>query len=129
LVEVVEDGRARLVMKTSVGKATLPGRKQVWRVIDGGRAARDVLALADEPSIADAQPLLERVMLNGARTGRPLPLAHARAWCAERLAELPSELKRIDREAGYAVQPSPGLSAAIAQNGDTHSYSRTPDEL
>src|SRR5437764_552840 len=52
LVEVVEDGRARLVMKTSTGKSTWPGRKQIWRVLDNGRATRDIVALHDEPSVA-----------------------------------------------------------------------------
>lgn len=113
LVEVVEDGRTRLVMKTSTGKGTWPGRKQIWRVMENGRAARDVIALQDEPPVAAARPLLERVMVDGARTRAPLPLTHARTWCAERIAELPPELRRIDRDARYDVQPSTGLRAAV----------------
>src|SRR5919197_217227 len=113
LVEVVEDGRTRLVRKTSTGKGTWPGRKQIWRVMENGRAARDIIALHDEASVTAARPLLDRVMVDGARTIAPVPLAHARTWCADRIAELPPELRRIDRDAPYDVQPSAGLREAI----------------
>ena len=33
-------------MKLSTGKATLPGRKQVFRVLDNGKLGHDVVALA-----------------------------------------------------------------------------------
>jgi nicotinate phosphoribosyltransferase len=113
LVEVIEDGRTRLVMKTSTGKATWPGRKQIWRVMKDGRASRDIIALHDEAPIAGAEPLLARVMVDGARTGPPVPVAHAREWCASRIAQLPSELCRIDRDASYEVRPTARLSGAI----------------
>jgi nicotinate phosphoribosyltransferase len=115
LVEVVENGRTRLVMKTSTGKATWPGRKQVWRHMQGGSAKRDVIALHDEPPVAEARPLLERVMVDGTRVGAPLSVGHAREWCSERLSELPSELLRIDRDAPYDVRPSAGLRQAAEQ--------------
>ena len=54
------DGRP--VLKLSAGKATAPGRKQVWR----GHAG-DVLALRDEPGVTGAEPLLEPVMRDGVR--------------------------------------------------------------
>ncbi|PYR93115.1 MAG: nicotinate phosphoribosyltransferase [Acidobacteria bacterium] len=113
LVEVVDDGPGRLVMKTSAGKGTWPGRKQIWRVMENARAARDIIALHDEPQTAGSRPLLERVMVDGTRTSALLPLAHARVWCAERIAELPPDLRRIDRDASYDVQPSRGLTEAI----------------
>jgi nicotinate phosphoribosyltransferase len=113
LVEVTEEGRMRLVMKTSTGKATWPGRKQIWRVMENARAVRDVVALHDEPPMEGARALLERVMADGARTSRPLPLAAVRASCLDRVAELPPDLRRIDIDAGYDVQPSPGVTAAI----------------
>src|SRR5205807_1233906 len=47
-------------MKRSEGKATLPGRKQVYRSAD-----HDVLALADERM--DGRPLLGQVMAGGRR--------------------------------------------------------------
>jgi nicotinate phosphoribosyltransferase len=69
LVEL--DGRP--VRKLSPGKATLPGRKQVWR---GER--HDVIALADEP--AAGTPLLAPVMERGRRLAvEPLEAIRARA--------------------------------------------------
>ncbi|MEW6583946.1 MAG: nicotinate phosphoribosyltransferase, partial [Actinomycetota bacterium] len=64
LVEVGD----RPVLKLSPRKATLPGRKQVWRT--SGGAVPDVLALADEPGPAGGAPLLTEVMRDGARLHR-----------------------------------------------------------
>jgi nicotinate phosphoribosyltransferase len=78
-------GRAR--RKRSTGKATWPGRKQVWRTLDGGRFARDVITLE-----GDAQPgeaLLAPVMRAGRRLAQPT-LAAARARCLEGLGRLPA---------------------------------------
>ncbi|HEX6238878.1 MAG TPA: nicotinate phosphoribosyltransferase, partial [Acidimicrobiales bacterium] len=58
------DGRP--VRKTSTGKASWPGAKQVWRSEDW---AQDVLALAEEPAPGPGyQPLLEETMRDGKRT-------------------------------------------------------------
>lgn len=71
LVEL--DGRP--VLKLSAGKATLPGRKQVWR-----HEGHDVLGLAAEPPAAGGKPLLVDVMTNGERSWQePLEAARARA--------------------------------------------------
>ncbi len=115
LVEVIENGRPRLVMKTSTGKATWPGRKQVWRHTEDGCAKCDVIALHDEAAVAGARPLLERVMVDGTRIGVPTSLGRAREWCTERLSELPSELRRIDRDAPYDVRPSVALQRTAEQ--------------
>ena len=71
LVEL--DGRP--VLKLSAGKATLPGRKQVWRIREGV-AAHDVLGLAD--SAGDGEPLLREVMREGRATWSE-PLVETRA--------------------------------------------------
>jgi nicotinate phosphoribosyltransferase len=47
LAEIEREGRAVPVLKRSPGKRTYPGRKQVWRVMRGGIALEDVLALED----------------------------------------------------------------------------------
>jgi nicotinate phosphoribosyltransferase len=46
LVELEREGRTVPVMKKSPGKQTLPGRKQVWRRFEGGRAMEDTIELA-----------------------------------------------------------------------------------
>jgi nicotinate phosphoribosyltransferase len=114
LVEIEEDGTVRLVMKRSEAKATLPGRKQVWRVFAGGRAERDVIALAGEPPIPGGVPLLREVMRDGTLVAAVPSLAAARARCASRLAELPPALRSL-APCGYRVEPSTALAAAADQ--------------
>jgi nicotinate phosphoribosyltransferase len=67
--------------KSSPDKATLPGRKQVWRGPDG-----DTLALASEAGPPDARPLLELVWHDGRRLGPPGDLGAAGDRCAAALA-------------------------------------------
>lgn len=97
--------------KLSSGKATWPGRKQVWRQFDGdGRMAGDTLALA-EAALAGT-PLLQPVLTGGDVTGRRPTLAQARARCADQLARLPERLRVLDpAEAPYEVAVHPRLRA------------------
>src|SRR5579863_1000361 len=79
--------------KRSAGKATWPGRKQVWRSFgDDGRMAGDVLALHDDRRIGE--PLLVRVMRSGQRLASPPTLADIRQRAARGLAQLPESLRR-----------------------------------
>src|SRR4029450_7182049 len=57
--------------KRSTGKATLPGRKQIWRrFAPDGRMAGDILSIeSDEQS---GEPLIQAVM-RGGRAGAPAP--------------------------------------------------------
>jgi nicotinate phosphoribosyltransferase len=90
--------------KTSPGKATLPGRKQAWRVAD-----HDVLALADEPGPDRARPLLTPVWRDGRRVGPPSNLSEIRARTAASLADWTGRPR--------PVELSPAL-AALAQGID-----------
>lgn len=56
-------GRGRT--KLSPGKRILPGRKQIFRVEEGGHAVRDILARYDED--APGRPLLRQFMASGRR--------------------------------------------------------------
>ena len=56
-------GRGRL--KLSTGKPVLPGRKQVFRIEEDGRAVGDVIARAEEA--LPGRPLLHPVMRSGCR--------------------------------------------------------------
>jgi nicotinate phosphoribosyltransferase len=80
-------GRPR--RKRSAGKATWPGRKQVYRHYGAdGRFARDVVTLESDPQ--PGEPLLRPVM----RAGRRLPqpgLHEARKHCLAQLARLPGK--------------------------------------
>ena len=113
LVEIEEGNTTRGVMKRSEGKATWPGRKQVWRVSTDGKAVRDVIALHDEPGPAAANPLLQQVMRGGSRTAAPTSLADARLHCRRMTDGLPESLLLLEGPAAYPVQLSDRLSALI----------------
>ena len=97
-------------MKTSTGKVTLPGRKQVYRIDADGRADHDVIALIDE-SIPDGRPLLEKVMTSGRRVRPPHPIDTARERARREIARLPGALRSLEPAlAPYAVRLGPRLA-------------------
>ena len=107
--KLVEDEKGYRI-KLSTGKATLPGRKQVWRRLDAeGQPAGDLIALHDEPALPGYTPLLVPVMRAGKRT-RSEALASIRQRCTERLASLPEELRVLDDPMTYPVTLSPTLA-------------------
>jgi nicotinate phosphoribosyltransferase len=80
--------------KRSAGKATWPGRKQVWRRHGrDGRIAGDVLSL--ESDIHPGEPLIELVMKDGKRVGPGDGLSAIRARAAQDLARLPEPLRDL----------------------------------
>lgn len=94
--------------KTSEGKATWPGRKQVFRSIgEDGRLAGDVLALAHEQF--DGTPLLQPVMRAGVRVRSAESLAAIRDRVATGLSLLPEPLRQLPPAPTYPVAPSPAL--------------------
>jgi len=102
-------GRPR--RKRSEGKATWPGRKQVYRRYDGaGRLAADLLTL-DEDAEAEGAPLLRPVVRGGRALGATPALAKVRAHCARELARLPERLKALGEGADYPVEVSRPLVA------------------
>jgi len=89
--------------KRSAGKATWPGRKQVWRSYGtDGRMARDVLSLENDSQPGD--PLIQLVMKNGRRIGPRPTLDEIRERAANDLARLPEPLHRLEAGAGYPVE-------------------------
>jgi nicotinate phosphoribosyltransferase len=107
-------------IKLSEEKVTLPGVKQVWRVGDDTGSRYDVIALDGEDLDVDAgceaRPLLEPVMVDGART-RPDPhLDEMQRRRRDAVAALPSRLRSLQqRERPYEVRWSPGVRDLIAK--------------
>jgi nicotinate phosphoribosyltransferase len=96
--KLVEDGRGPK-LKLSEGKATLPGRKQVWRQ-DGF----DVLGLIDER--IDGPALLTSA------TSEPIGVVRDR--CREAIAALPDRLRQLaPADPPYEVRISAGLTALV----------------
>lgn len=83
--------------KKSEGKATWPGRKQVWRQRDrDGRFAGDVVTTLD--AVGPGEPLLVPVMRQGRRVDNLPTLEQARRHAAAQLAALPPRLARLEAE-------------------------------
>ena len=102
--------------KRSVGKATWPGRKQVWRSFgEDGRMTGDVLALQDDQQVGE--PLLIPVMRHGQRLASPPTLAGIRKKAADGLAQLPNSLRRLSDGTTLPVTVAPGL-IALAEEVD-----------
>lgn len=104
--------------KRSQGKATWPGRRQVFRRSDAeGRLLGDVIALTDES--LPGEGLLQPVM----RQGKPLveaadTLESVRRRIAEQLQRLPEPLKSLETAPNYAVSISNALqNLAASMNG------------
>ncbi len=118
LVERMEDGQRRPVMKLSEGKITWPGAKQVYRRFDAsGTLVGDVLELADAPPPeapegGRVEGLLRPVMRDGQVVDRDaIALDAARQRCIDGLAALPPALRALH---GFAPPPTaigPGLQA------------------
>jgi nicotinate phosphoribosyltransferase len=105
-------------LKLSTGKATLAGRKQVYRrLTPEQRLAGDVIATREEPHPGGAWsgPLLTGVMEAGRRTAAEVSLAEARERCRRAIAALPADLVRLREPAPYPVGRSAALSARQEQ--------------
>ena len=103
-------GRGR--MKLSSGKATVPGRKQLFRMEEQGEAARDVVGMAGEA--LPGRPLLAPVMRGGRRVGKR-SLEEVRAHARAERERLPARLRALaPADPPYPVE----LSATLAAERD-----------
>ncbi|MCI4679603.1 nicotinate phosphoribosyltransferase [Rhodoblastus acidophilus] len=98
-------------MKLSAAKATLPGRKQVFRREADGVVTDDVIARVDE--LLPGTPLLVQVMRGGRRIAPPaVDLSVLRAAAARAIARLPPDLRALSpAPKPFPVAISPRLEA------------------
>ncbi|MBI2883096.1 MAG: nicotinate phosphoribosyltransferase [Candidatus Methylomirabilis oxyfera] len=109
-------GKAR--RKRSEGKATWPGRKQVYRRYDAdGRMRSDILTLEDDRQ--EGEPLIQPVMRAGKRLCAPPPLTALRERARDQLARLPHGLRTLEKGPDYPVQVSATLRD-LAKAVDEH---------
>ncbi len=100
--------------KRSEGKATWPGRKQVFRHYDdGGRFQSDNVSLADEA--LSGESLLVQVMAGGRRIAAAPLLTALRDRAADQLARLPEPLRSLESAPPYGVTIAEPLQA-LAQS-------------
>lgn len=112
--------------KKSEGKATWPGRKQVFRETDAdGRLLRDHVSLESSPE--PGRPLLIPVMLQGRRTQPSELLATIRERAAAQLAALPASCRSLNAaEALYEVRISDALRDLAARIDRQRSETQRP---
>jgi len=102
-------GRPR--RKHSAGKATWPGRKQVYRHLTAaGRIEADIVTVEGDRQTGAS--LLIPVMRNGQRLADPEPMAQTRDHAAASLATLPDELRKLDRDMDESAF-RPAIAAAL----------------
>ena len=103
IVETRRNGELSFRVKTSEGKRTLPGAKQVYREYSSaGEITQDVLALADEDKIPLAEPLLVEVLRRGRLVYRLPRLCEVRERALKNTSNLPADFRDIRK-----AQPSP----------------------
>lgn len=97
--------------KRSEGKATWPGRKQVFRHYDAGdgRLDHDLISTLDDPQ--PGEPLLHPVMKEGRLVAPSPTLAAARRRAAQQLARLPDSLRALETAPAYPVRISEALES------------------
>jgi nicotinate phosphoribosyltransferase len=99
--------------KLSEGKATWPGRKQIWRAYGtDGRMNGDILSLESDKQAGEA--LIVPVMRNGKRIEPSPTLAQIRERAARDLARLPEALRKLEA-ADYPVKVADALKTMAAK--------------
>ena len=100
--------------KHATGKATWPGRKQVWRRYGpDGRMAGDALSVEDDDQ--RGEPLIHPVMRAGKRVARSPTLGEIRTHAARELQLLPTPLRELKPGAIYPVQVGEALVDLTAE--------------
>jgi nicotinate phosphoribosyltransferase len=113
-------GRPRL--KTSAGKTTVPGRKQVFRGIDaGGHFSQDLVGLTDEtpssvarefkPAVSKIVPMLQTVFENGRPAGTRPTLDESRDHFMAEFAMLGARQRSLTNPTAYPVRLTAALNA------------------
>ena len=98
----------RPVMKLSTGKASWPGKKQVFRQkADGGQTEKDLIGARDEE--LPGERLLREVMRGGRISSAHPKLPEIQEILAADLAMLPREVKALREPSRFPVEFSPKL--------------------
>ncbi len=112
----LQEYAGRPCRKRSEGKATWPGRKQVYRHFGtDGRLSSDVVTVEGDPQ--QGHPLLVQVMRGGRRLAPSPSLTEVRRQAGSSLAQLPEPLRQLGIAVPYEVRIAPAL-AELAQKVD-----------
>lgn len=104
----LQDYAGRPRRKRSEGKATWPGRKQIFRRYDDeGTMAKDIVALDSETH--EGTPLVRPVLRDGQRVSHFPSIEAIRTHVTAELASLPARMRRLDPSSPYPVEISDAL--------------------
>jgi len=111
--------------KWSPGKATWPGRKQVWRQHDvSGRMTEDIVSTDDDRQ--PGKPLIQKVMSGGRRVGSKPSLDELQSSTSRELQRLPGPLQRLEPGARYMVRMAEPLQRLAAETDRRLAGHRVP---
>ncbi len=97
----------RPVLKLSTGKQTLAGKKQVFRIREGGRLIKDIIALRGEN--LEGEPMLRMAMKDGGRCQHQESLLSIRDRFQQEFMTLDENYKVLIKPQSCPVELSPGL--------------------
>jgi len=103
--------------KTSEGKATWPGRKQVYRYDRDDTIAHDIITT--ENDVQGGKPLIEPVVEHGKLLDPCPALSVIRDHAAQELATMPERLQNLEPASPYPVEISNDLKQ-LARSTDKH---------
>jgi len=110
LVEVQRDGRAVYRVKTSQGKRTIPGGKQIYRrYSENGEILEDTLALWNEEAPTGTVPLLVKVFNKGKLVYELPHINQIQDKARKEVAGLPAKFKSMTGSVEPPVKLSPKL--------------------
>lgn len=114
----LQEYAGRPCRKRSEGKATWPGRKQVYRhYTDSRRFDRDVVTTLDDQQ--QGEPLLQPVMRGGQRLDPSPSTETIRGHIAKQLSLLPEPIRQLEESTPYPVRISSALRN-LADSIDHH---------
>jgi nicotinate phosphoribosyltransferase len=125
LVSLKRDGRTVYRVKTSEGKQTIPGPKQIYRTYShAGEIQEDLLALHDEEKPANAERLLVQVLDQGKRVDELPKLPSIQERARKQIASLPAKYKALISTEKAPVKLSPKLQELTNSMWKSHGASR-----
>ncbi|MCP9451811.1 MAG: nicotinate phosphoribosyltransferase [Nitrospira sp.] len=119
----LQEYAGRPCRKRSEGKATWPGRKQVYRsYTDDGLLDYDVVTTLED--VQPGTPLLHDVMKGGRRLSPSPNLHEVRRSTMEQLAHLPPSLRKLETAPPHPVRIAPALQtlARTVDQGLAHQH-------
>lgn len=102
-VKVPSDGSEKMLykLKTSPGKKTYPGPKQVYRSFENGKIKLDTVALEDEATLPSSVPLLTKYVEGGSMVRRLPSLKEIQGYHRQQVKSLPEEFTDITAEVEF----------------------------